>query len=273
MISVDTVNELLEIIREHGAIVYGTGYVAERFVESLKLKGFGDCIKYCAVSHKDKDFFLGYKVLDVNELQEIKTDEVICLAVHESIRDEIIGVLKDHSLADNYIWIHPFQHRLRFGDPIETDAQVDLAEILKTTREDYRIAIRLAAIEQFYNKNDCGYDIYIKAQRLHCDENTARKRLEGFIDLIKSWDEKGFCSDSRPAVSRKFEILDGTHRIALAKYHNFSSLSCDIYEVSCAKDYRNENIDVTKRVIYKANLTDRQMQILNSIHEEYLCLT
>ena len=265
MIKAKSTNELLDEILTSGAIVYGTGYVAERFIESLRLLGISHSIRYCVTTQKDKDIFNGYNVLEISELKEYYDGELICIAVHEAIKDEIVKNLEDYSFS-KYTWIYPYQHKLRFGEPIELNKEVKIVQLLNTTKNDYRIPVRIAAIEQFYGKNDCGYSIYLKAQSQHCDGNTAKKRLDAFIKLIKSWDKSGFNIEHRPAVASNYEIIDGVHRIALAIYHKMECISCDIYEAEAVESYRNEYIDIVEDVLKEAGLTAQENEVITAIH-------
>ncbi|SHN51094.1 hypothetical protein SAMN02745247_00643 [Butyrivibrio hungatei DSM 14810] len=269
MIDVNSVDELIDIIKKNGIAVYGTGYVAEHFIQSLQLKELGQCISFCVVTSKKEDTFMDYDVIELDKLRDRLRKEVVCVAVHESIKDEIVNALIKKGIND-YIWIYPFQHALRFGNPCQYDKKIDLKKIIANTKDDYRIAIRIAAIKQYYGENDCGYSIYTKAQQLHCDKHTARMRLERFILLIDNWEKNGFCNDDRPQITKKYEILDGVHRIALAIYHEMQQISCDIYDVNNVSGYRNEYIDVKRGVIPSAGLSEKEKKELDNIHSKYV---
>lgn len=264
MISVNTVDELIELIKSNRIIVYGTGYVAERFIDSLRLRGLDKFISYCAVTNKETMNYQNFEVLSLEELRKKISSEVVCIAVHESIKDTIIESLIKAGIR-NYIWIYPFQHRLRFGNPCECK-EVEVNRIIQKAKDKYWLAIRIAAIEQYYGKNEKGYEIYLKGQRLHCNPSTAISRLDNFKRLIKNWDEKGFCTDYKPAISYDYEILDGLHRISLAVYHRMNVIACDIYNVSDLDKYKNEYVDVKKTVIYKAGFTETEIKEIERIN-------
>ncbi len=264
MVCIDSVDELVDKIKKEGTIVYGTGYVAERFIVSLEKRGLKSKVSRCVTTIKNQESFMGVVVTDLLNLKEQYRGELICIAVHESIKDEIIDILNKYSF-ENYIWIYPFQHKLRFGEPIEINKETELSRIIETTKDDYRIPIRLAAINQFYGKSKRGYSIYIKGQRLHCDEDTARKRLARFIELIRSWELNGFLNEQRPCISEDYEVLDGVHRISLAIFHRMKSLPCDIYRVDNISEYRSKFIDITADCIYKAGFNSDELLELDRI--------
>ena len=135
--------------------------------------------------------------------------------------------------------------------------------------KDYRLAIRALVIDQYYGKNDLGYDIYVKTQSFHCEENTAKKRLNSFIRLIESWDKQGFDNTSRPKVSKDYEVLDGAHRITLARYHQMKTISCDVYEIENGKSFRNDEVDITDGILRKSTLSPEEIDMIISTQCKY----
>lgn len=269
---VNSTEELLGIIRKNDIAIYGIGYVAERFYDSLILHGCKDNIKCFITTKKKVNQYKGLQVLSLNEYKKKKEflNYLICIAVHESILAEITCELEKVDI-NNYIWIHPFQHELRFGQPIVIAKEIELSKIIDKIRNDYRLAIRLLAIDQFYGKNSCGYDIYIKTQSLHCETNTAKKRLDNFIDLISNWELNGYDIMSRPEITDNCEIIDGAHRIALAVYKGMKTIPCDIYHSDLGKEYRNDEVDITQAVISKAGLTEYEMTQVIEKANTYVC--
>ena len=94
------------------------------------------------------------------------------------------------------------------------------------------MAIRLAAIECYYGENDFGYDVYLRAEGIHCSEETARKRLSGFEKLINSWEQNGYNAEYAISVNQQGEVFDGNHRLSLALYHRLEKIPCDIYNTT-----------------------------------------
>jgi hypothetical protein len=257
MVYVETIDELINKIRDNGAIVYGTGYVARKIISSFQKLGLSSSIHVCVTTKKDKDIFMGYRVIGVEELARLYHGELVCIAVHEAIKNEVIMELDSRDIS-NYLWIYPFQLKLRYGEPVEQNVEVDIKRIIETTQNGYSIAIRFAAIEQYYGHSDSGYNIYVKTQSIHCGVSTATERLNAFVRLIKSWDEQGFDAMHRPAISEKYEILDGLHRITLAKYNKMPRIACDFYRITNGENPRDERVDITSSVLINAGITDAE---------------
>ena len=100
---------------------------------------------------------------------------------------------------------------------------------------------------------------------MHCDEDTAQKRLLSFIKLIESWDKCGCLNEQRPAIAQNYEIIDGVHRVALARYHEMKTISCDVYTEERVKEYRNNLVDLDKRIINRVELTEVENKLLKDI--------
>lgn len=90
----------------------------------------------------------------------------------------------------------------------------------------YDIAVRLLAIEQYYGKNDIGYDFYARMQ-----ENAGNGSfwLQRFIKLIQSYESRGFDKTMPIDVDENFLIMDGAHRLSLAIYHNEEYITARIH--------------------------------------------
>ena len=269
MVENDFCKDLLNEIIARGAIIYGTGYVAERFIESLKTHEVDCYVNQCVTTHKHGDEFKGYKVRGIDELKNYYNGELICIAVHEAIKDEIISILKAHSF-DLYTWIYPYLHKLEFGEAIEINKEVEIINILNAAKDDYKFAVRIAAIDQYYGENDCGYSIYLKAQSQHCDTKTAQKRLVNFIELIKSWDINGFFMENRPLIATDYEVIDGLHRLSLALYHGIKLIPCDIYRAEEIRKYRGDSVDIVEDILKKAGLTKKEIRIIETVQRDLM---
>ena len=113
MIDVKSLDELLEMIEKQDTMIFGTGYVAERFIDGLEKRGLGDRIS-CFVTTKGQD--QEYKrrpVISTDKLSSYNNESFICIAAHESILGEIKDLLKERGV-NNSIWIYPYLHELWF---------------------------------------------------------------------------------------------------------------------------------------------------------------
>ena len=87
------------------------------------------------------------------------------------------------------------------------------------------IIARYLAIEQFYGINDYGYDLYTRMQKARNVENS--HDIKKFITLIKSIELNGFMQFPIQ-VDNDFELVDGSHRMALALFFSMDSVPIEI---------------------------------------------
>ena len=82
------------------------------------------------------------------------------------------------------------------------------------------LAHRLFAIEQFYGKNEFGYNLYRKMQEIS-GGNTYENWLQRFQNLIQEYDKTKTFNAQYPLISfiNNWNLKDGAHRLALAYYH------------------------------------------------------
>lgn len=272
--NVSNVDELIDYIKSHKVVIYGAGYVAKRFYQSLKSHKLDGKVECFITTNGGEN--------DVEDKKNIAIDKfkydssyMVCVAVHESIKDEIIEILEAKNIT-NYIWIYPFQYEIMLGQPIERSVKIPVKNIVKRAVEYYGMAIRNIAIGQYYGKNDIGYEMYIKAQSLHCNENTAKKRLEQFIGLIESWEKNGYDESKELLVTDDYAIIDGSHRASLAIYHNQKFIMGSIY--GCSKELfqiHDEGGMLTKNYIASNGFTAEEIKLLEEtnkkIEEMYSC--
>jgi hypothetical protein len=91
------------------------------------------------------------------------------------------------------------------------------------------MAVRYLALDNYYEKNTNGYEIYKRYLSLFNDDKTSEKRLVQFLELIKSWEQKGYDITKCSSIFEDYIIFDGLHRIAVASYFKQSFVMCDIY--------------------------------------------
>lgn len=101
--------------------------------------------------------------------------------------------------------------------------------ILKNTKSEELlrcdIVVRYLAIEQFYGKNDFGFAMYCKMQNKRVKEGYGDKSLEKFKLLIESYDIYGYDKKSYILLDKNLNLIDGSHRMALALYHNMKNIT------------------------------------------------
>lgn len=258
--------ELIDILSAHKIAIYGAGYVATRFYQSLKEYGLdGNVFLFVTTAGGELDVD-GLPVMAIEQL-EANERMIICVAVHESIKDDIIDNLVEKGF-NKYIWIYPFLYDLMLGTPIYRNVKVPVSKIWNAVRDDYSMAIRYFAIDHYYGKNLNGYEIYKKFLSLFINEKTAERRLEQFITLIKSWEQNGYDANRCSSIFEDYRILDGMHRIAVASYFNYGFVMCNIYPKN--KDIfeiHNQAAVFTKQSALNAGFEPEIIALLDEINQ------
>lgn len=259
--------QLLEQIEKQNIVVYGAGHIARKFLKALKLYYYDQKILCFVVSvpEESEQTIEGIPVRTVDWLTEHR-DLLVCIAVHEALRHDIAVTLQNVGIS-RHIWIYPCLYELLLGVPVETNVKVDLEDIVRTCVDDYRLAIRYATIEQYLGKNKVGFDLYRRAQALHSSPETAEERLAAFCRLIEKWRKNGYDEQSRIAINTGYEVIDGNHRVALAKYYDQKQIVCDIYEKRIAvTELHGENAMLTDSVLLREGFSDKEIKYLDSMN-------
>lgn len=260
----------LSELAEKEIIIYGTGYVGHKFLRVLQEYGLDHRVRCFAVTRKpEKELKVdGIPVCDIGSLP-LNENTLICLAVHDSLREEVERAVKKRT--EQYMWIYPKLYEWLLGEAEQTNVQVEVGSILKNYKEDVRLAVRLAAIEQQEGKNSVGFDYYIRAQMLHCDEYTARKRLKRFRKLVTDWETLSPSSIPPLSLNRDYEMIDGNHRLSLAVYYGQKKILCNIYPTKLRVEEIHDPAAMMKKITMKERCFNlEEMQKLEEIQERYV---
>lgn len=250
-------------------IIYGTGHVAHMFYKAMLEHGLKDRIQCFARSRcvQQDEMFEGIPVCSVDDIC-IDENTLVCLAVHESIRDEIQKIVEP--ITDQYLWVYPYIYELMLGEPEQRSVEVCVAQLLEGYRNDLRLAIRLAAIEQQDGMNTFGFDYYIRAQMLHSSKTTAAKRLERFAELIGEWKRFGYKKENPIVINQDYDVIDGNHRVAMAVYTRQATISGDIYStVLSAEDIHGREAMLSEELLLSCGFTQCDIQKLETIKQKY----
>lgn len=218
---VRTCRDLLEVIRSTKFYIYGAGYVGRRFYQALQKYGLQENVYGFITTKETADTLMGLPINTIDKIS-IKESTLICLAVHESLCQEITMLLQTRGFY-NYIWIYPYLYEFLLGQPIQENLEIPVKKIIENSPGDW-LAIWYMAIDQYYGKNDYGYSLYVRAWNLSGELNTAKGRLQKFKELIGTWDLHGYDEASSISVLDNYHVIDGSHRVSLAVYHGLSSL-------------------------------------------------
>lgn len=249
-------SEIIVLINNKDIAIYGKGFVAETFYAILKMRGIEKKVKYFIVTDEEKanGTIHGIPIKSIKDIVNEK-EILICIAVHEVIKDDIEKILIGMNI-NNFVWIHPYIVELALGEMIEHHKKIEISKLIQQEPYDnYALAVRFIAIENYYNKNDIGYDIYVKVFSQHCEVETARNRLKRFISLIADWDKNGYRDENDILIDENYRRVEGIHRLALACYHRMKYIYCNIYPYSDNYDViMKGGSDLSMRLLQNANL-------------------
>lgn len=260
---------LLKYLSQKRFVIYGTGFVGRRFLSALKQHGLYENIACFTISEcvtGQDDMIEGIPVRGVSELDERTKDMLFCIAVHESLAKEIEKNLEKLQVK-KYIWIYPFLYELSLGQPLKTNVLVNVDKILESNLNNYGLAVRYLAVEQFFGKNQIGYDLYVRFNTLYCTKETAERRLIKFCDLIKNWKENGYDKEKKILINSNYEILDGCHRITVAKYFGEKNVICDVFsnEISVVSLLGDKAL-LTEKGLKESDFCKGEQEILRAIN-------
>jgi len=259
------VDELIQILNNHNIIIYGTGYAAHNFFTALKLRRLEDRVTFFMKTNVSigESTFCGKAVVSIDEIGVIDKDTLICVAVHEANLQEIEEIFLTREIKQ-YIWVHPYIFELALGKMVEKGVMVPVKKILYAQQKNnYLIAIRYLAVENFFSENDFGFAIYKKALEIQCEKETAKKRMASFKQLIKSWCEEGYKNEYPILIDEKLRLIDGTHRFSLSLYFKKKDIVCNILPASVnyklvAKDTDN----LPENLLQSSNFTNKEIELI-----------
>ncbi len=262
------IDTLLDMLSKNKIIIYGSGHVGIKFYNALKMHHLEKNVLCFAVSHQ-KEKQQEINAIPVREITKIDEKElaVVCIATHEVLKDEIINVLENKRIK-KYIWIYPFLHVLLLGDPVDKNVSVELPMILKTCENDYRFAVRYMAIEQYFGKNFIGYDMYIRAEMLHCSRDTAEKRLYNFCRLLHNCEQFGYDQGSIILINTDYEIIDGNHRVTTARYFGVRKVVCNMFASGrSVTELHGKNAMLTEKVLIDGGFCPNEIESLKETNK------
>ncbi|MBQ9250012.1 MAG: ParB N-terminal domain-containing protein [Oscillospiraceae bacterium] len=228
--------ELLRELHRREIVVFGTGFVAERFWLALERTQAADQVSFFMTTAQvpTGTTFHGRPVCRPEE-RSLDADSLFCLAVHESLLPELEALLPGQ-LMDRGIWIYPNLWELLCGPALGTGIMLSRRKLL--TRQDPGcnwITVRYAAIRDLLRQDPgaaASADRYRRAMAVHCGPATAEKRFRALERLARSVQERGLDPDRPLIVDTHGHILDGLHRFAAACALRIEDIPCTILPVS-----------------------------------------
>jgi len=263
---INSTAELINVISNYKIMIFGAGYVAARFYGALKKHGINNNVISFVTTSGSNSNIDGLSIIPIDQLEADK-QIIICVAVHDSIKDDIITTLVKKNFI-NYIWIYPFLYELLLGEPICRNSKVPLSKIWNAARDDYGMAIRYLALDNYYGRNLNGYKLYKKYLSLFNNYETSEKRLIQFVKLIKNWEQNGYDTNKCSSIYENYQIFDGAHRIAVASYFNQKFIMCDIYSMTNnIAEVHNSGAILKKQYALDAGFEPEFIAMLDAINQ------
>jgi hypothetical protein len=179
-----------------------------------------------------------------------------------------------------------------FIDKLEKDPGIALAvkpEVIlftenkrKETFNRFDLVVRMLAIEEFYGQNSFGFHLYDKMQerRVATNKRVPKDRAGGinrerFLNLITSFEQNGYVNHYPIIVNKHFELIDGSHRLALALYYRMG-----IIPVLTDKLHFRERVNYDLDW-FKANgftfrelerIQERQLTLMDACKKEFVAI-
>ena len=242
--------DLLRELGQSEIVIFGTGFVAERFYLALEKHRVWGRVLFCMVTKRAEGQaeFHG-KPVCLPEERTIPDGALFCLAVHESLLAELEAVLP-RSWMERAVWIYPNLWELLFGLPVEKNAMISRRELLEKQDPSLNwISVRYGAIRDVLRAEggtdgkygsdrgtDCGLaesrELYVRAMALHCGVKTAEKRYQALRELARSMQAQGFDPSHPLLIDTDGHILDGLHRFAAACALGIDEIPCTVLPAS-----------------------------------------
>ncbi len=216
---------------DHDIIIFGTGFVAELFWQALESREMTACVRgFMRTNALPGEVHHGLPVYSSNR----ESDEVICMAVHETVVKEATAALNTAGQA-KAIWIYPNLHELLFGRPLIYNQWISLAELIKKQDvNDHWLDIRYLAADAFLRSDSASKaeDLYIRAMSVHSRRETAQKRLQSLKSLICSMVNFGYKPEKPILTDSDGRIIDGLHRTSVAVILGLKDIPCNVVQSS-----------------------------------------
>ena len=135
------------------------------------------------------------------------------------------------------------------------------------------IIVRLLAIENHYGLNDYGFDLYRKMQNARVGEGYDSRAIPEFEKLIESYDHNGYDKESGIVVDQHFNLIDGSHRMAMALFHHIPFITANIVNSKHPVEYSIDWFFMNGFSSDEINLIVRKYKsILEQVNKEFSCI-
>lgn len=140
----------------------------------------------------------------------------------------------------------------------------------------FDIVVRYLAIEEYYGRNNIGYNLYLKMQQKRKTSETVdqiEERLRRFKKIILDWEINGYRNESEIICDSGLNLLDGSHRLALSLYFGTKIINCKVYaytkEIEYGLDWFLANGFTDQEMNY---MLDKWNEIKKQCKKNYACI-
>jgi hypothetical protein len=86
------------------------------------------------------------------------------------------------------------------------------------------MVVRYLAIEEYYGKNDYGWNLYSKMQDRRVGEGYAKESIAKYRALLESIEKQNYDLTSYITLDKNYSLIDGSHRLALSLYYGIEEI-------------------------------------------------
>lgn len=286
--------EFLKRIEDRGLILFGTGYVAGLWRRTLESRGLWDAVRYCVVSGEPAERLFGdrpvYALEQAPFLRETRPGgelPVLGAAVHETLREEVMPRL-EACYPGECRFLYPWLFEAAFGSPGRTE-EILLDDLIAVQpRENHWITLRYAALCEYMHGREntapvhsfaalrdafqparTAAELYRILQGRFSGRQTAEKRLSRFFALADQPERAAILRENPILLDERLRVIDGLHRIALARFLGVSALPCRKAPDNALYDvFFPERNRITPAAQRAAGLSEREMELLRRVRED-----
>ena len=248
-----TAEEVNKIIDEGNAILFGAGFTAGMFCESLGERC--SLIRACIISGRpETNRFHGIPVYSLDCVdQGLISGAMILVAVHESNVETAEDALASKGITDT-LWVYPVLHELAFGEVAYEKCYIPTGDLIReVTREANWLEIRYAAIKGFFEADAELDELYLQGMEMFSESQTALQRIERARKLAQSMRSRGFLEEYPVLLDEDLHMIDGLHRLAAAAWLDIRVIPCRMVKTSKYYDKLiPENVRASRNAVENA---------------------
>lgn len=216
--------------------IYGAGKIGKQILRLIELGNQLNKVRGFIVSDKleNPDYIDNIPIFQIDELEN--KNELILLSVSDIYEEEILSLLNIYGYK-NVVCAYKFSF-LEIDNKVDEIPDVMVIDTRKLFAQQYidgkfnrlDIIVRLLAVENYYQMNEYGFELYKKMQEARVRVGYSEASVKRFKTLIKSFEQRGYDDTSEIIVDLNLRLIDGAHRFALAIYHKISNVKIRIHK-------------------------------------------